>query len=464
MKLKITFIILLYTSLTFSQSTTLIPDSNFEQSLINLGIDSNGLTGDILNSDAESITFLSLLNVDISDLTGINSFTNLIYLNISNNSLGSIDISNLSNLETLSAQYCSLSGALDLTGNTNLKQLYADFNQITSVSFASSNVIENINLDSSNLATIDVSDFNNLQALDVGSNPNLSNVNVTQNPNLYLLSLENTQVISVDLTQNPLLEYYYHSGVALSGLNLSANTLLKELNLFYCSLSSLDLSNNTLLERLWMGANRISSMDYSNLPNLKLLNVFDPYPGFKFTSIDLSNNLDLETLVLSYNNIENLDLSNHDKLLEVYMYSNNLSTLNIKNGANGILQSLSTSLNPNLNCIEVDDVTQAEANVTNGTWYKDASTNYSTDCVSLSLEDQDLLLDVKLSPNPVLNELNISLINNIKSVQVSNIIGKTIYKINQSVEKIDMSFYKPGLYLITIETEKGTITKKIIKQ
>ena len=91
MKLKITFIILLYTSLTFSQSTTLIPDSNFEQSLINLGIDSNGLTGDILNSDAESITFLSLLNVDISDLTGINSFTNLIYLNISNNSDSAVD-------------------------------------------------------------------------------------------------------------------------------------------------------------------------------------------------------------------------------------------------------------------------------------------------------------------------------------------------------------------------------------
>ena len=49
---------LFYSSATYAQ-TTAIPDANFEQKLITLGVDSDGLVnGQILNSDAVGVQVL----------------------------------------------------------------------------------------------------------------------------------------------------------------------------------------------------------------------------------------------------------------------------------------------------------------------------------------------------------------------------------------------------------------------
>lgn len=80
---------------------TLIPDSNFEQKLIDLGIDTDGLNGKITSSDVSSITDLDLSNSNIKDLTGIEIFTSLKNLNCSNNQLTSLDLSKNNKLEIL---------------------------------------------------------------------------------------------------------------------------------------------------------------------------------------------------------------------------------------------------------------------------------------------------------------------------------------------------------------------------
>ena len=61
---------------TFAQTTN-IPDLNFETELVNLGIDSNGINGLILDSDALSVTTLNVSNQGISSLIGLEAFTNL---------------------------------------------------------------------------------------------------------------------------------------------------------------------------------------------------------------------------------------------------------------------------------------------------------------------------------------------------------------------------------------------------
>ena len=83
-----------------------IADPNFEQKLIDLGIDSNGLTGTILQYEAEGVTELYISHDweasesgKINDLSGIEGFVNLRYLNAFNNNLTSVDLSN--NLELL---------------------------------------------------------------------------------------------------------------------------------------------------------------------------------------------------------------------------------------------------------------------------------------------------------------------------------------------------------------------------
>jgi hypothetical protein len=79
----------------------IIPDSNFEQKLIDLGIDTDGLNGKITAANINSITTLDLSNSNIKDLTGIENFTALNTLDCSNNQLVSLDLSKNINLQIL---------------------------------------------------------------------------------------------------------------------------------------------------------------------------------------------------------------------------------------------------------------------------------------------------------------------------------------------------------------------------
>ena len=78
MKTKVlTLTIALLTLFSYAQYTS-IPDSNFEQALIDLGIDSEGtLDGQVLTADIIGVTTLNVSSKGITDLTGIQAFTAL---------------------------------------------------------------------------------------------------------------------------------------------------------------------------------------------------------------------------------------------------------------------------------------------------------------------------------------------------------------------------------------------------
>jgi hypothetical protein len=144
MKTFITIFILALSTNAFAQITQ-IPDPNFEQALIDLDIDSDGIVnGQVLTSDIETVTSLNINNKGIQDLTGIEGFAALEILDVSSNQVQSltfsqnlalkelifdhslwlteIDVSNNVNLELLRSSYSFLS-ELDLTHNTNLLEL-----------------------------------------------------------------------------------------------------------------------------------------------------------------------------------------------------------------------------------------------------------------------------------------------------------------------------------------------------
>ena len=70
-----------------------IPDNNFLNALIDLGVDTNG-DGKISPDEAEVITFLDVNNRSISNLTGIEKFVNLDTLYCGINQLTILDLSN----------------------------------------------------------------------------------------------------------------------------------------------------------------------------------------------------------------------------------------------------------------------------------------------------------------------------------------------------------------------------------
>jgi hypothetical protein len=223
---------------------------------------------------------------------------------------------------------------------------------------------------------------------------------------------------------------------------------LLNINLIGCyiennNLSEIGLSQNILLRGLGISNNNLNSLDVSNNPDLNYL-------------ICYSNPIEGE-----------LDLSHLYGGMYVLMCNNTLlSSLNIKNGDNINLTRMWAQDNPNLTCIQVDDVDFANSQICESSsgWCKDETTVYSEDC-NLGIEE---VLESQLSiyPNPandVLMVFNESVFE-INYIKVYDSLGKLVLEQNTSYSQIDISDLATGLLFVQIETDKGLVTKKIIKQ
>ena len=167
MKLHLNLFILLtimYVNTTLAQ-TTAIPDQNFEQALIDLNIDSDGvINGQVLTSDIDDLIELDFENVpindDITDLTGIEDFAALeildfhyFYLDL-DPSQADILSNNINLREFIAMNPCGDCGGvalqvLDLSGLPNLELV-----DLTNV-YIKKLVIDNPNFDIQNL-TLDL--------------------------------------------------------------------------------------------------------------------------------------------------------------------------------------------------------------------------------------------------------------------------------------------------------------------
>jgi len=92
------------------------------------------------------------------------------------------------------------------------------------------------------------------------------------------------------------------------------------------------------------------------------------------------------------------------------------------------------------------------------------NSNVSTNCSGIiSSALNELNEEISIYPNPSNGKLFISTSELIKSIKVTNIIGKEIYSSNNfNDNSIDLINFNNGVYFINLSTEKGTITKKII--
>ena len=81
-------------------------------------------------------------------------------------------------------------------------------------------------------------------------------------------------------------------------------------------------------------------------------------------------------------------------------------------------------------------------------------------------------LNLSISPNPVMNELNLHLDQTGQDqfqVSIYNMLGQKVFRstaiLGASNKKvIDVSNYSPGLYIISVESKTGKANRKFIKQ
>ena len=170
---------------------TAIPDANFEQKLIDLGIDSVGtLDGQILTADAQAVTSLDVSNSSISDLTGIADFDNVVTLQVQGNTLTTLDVTSNPALTWLNCYDNNLT-SLNTTGVTTLKSIECYNNSLTALDVTTNTALENLVFSNNSLTSIDLSNNTALQILVCASNDLLS-LDLTNNTALTkVLALTN---------------------------------------------------------------------------------------------------------------------------------------------------------------------------------------------------------------------------------------------------------------------------------
>ncbi len=403
-KLSVFLCFIAFSSSIFAQ-TTPIPDAVFEAKLIALGIDSNGETGDILNSDAQGIISMDISLMDItpniSDLTGIEAFVNLEILDCRYNSLTNIDLSLNSHLKQLKCRNNEITN-LDLTANQELEILNCMNNSIAQLTVSSS-IIE-ITCYNNLLTNLNVDSYTVLQTLDCGKNL-LSTIDVSNNTQLEILRIDENQFSVIDVSNN---------------LNLS------ELSCYTNTIAQLDLSNNTNLTQLYCLENEL-------------------------TELNLINNTNLSYLWCDYNQISSLDLHYNTQLESFWCSNNNLSYLNLKSGNNLILTDVDATSNPDLAEICVDDIAFSTEN-----WLVDATTSFS-----LCLDDiiNTAANDFKIN-NPVREILTIA--GTVQSIEIKDYSGKILRSSHGN--SVNINDFSVGFYFVTFTTPSGQkMTRKIVK-
>lgn len=194
---------------TLQAQTTAIPDTNFEQALIDFGIDSDGqLNGEVLTTDIIGITRLELTYKGIEDLTGIEDFVGLEKLDLSSNNISNLNLSNNLNLENLNLYSNPLVNInlnnnlklenlnvshtsieiLDLTGNPNLKVLRCnDVTDLTVLNLSGNSLLEELYCN---------------QAGDDTPTLNLFYLDLSNNPNIQIVEARNSDILTTIILSN----------------------------------------------------------------------------------------------------------------------------------------------------------------------------------------------------------------------------------------------------------------------
>lgn len=496
MKKVLLLFIALFMAVSATAQFTAIPDPTFELELINQGIDTDGVVnGQVATADISDELVLDVSGLNIFDLTGIEGFAALEFLNCSNNpNLGTLDLSQNAQLDILNCSNTGLN-ALDISNNLFLTQLYAGFNLFTSLNTANTAGLQTLDLNNGQVTALNVT-TNNLLAtllvannqlqgvLDLSQNANLTTLNTTGNPSLYCIQVADAAAATAGAGN-----YAGWSISAFTSYSEDCSTLLTYVPDDAFEQYLITDGYDDELDNYVFTANieTITSLDVASLGIADLTGIEDftdledlVCSGNTLTTLDVSQNTNLLTLECNNNQLTSLTLNN--ALVSLICNNNQLTSLNVNQNASlntllcqnnqldddsililsgmPLLVNFNSTNNPGLICIQVNN----EVDATNGVgqyalWMKDNIAFYSVNC---ALSSEDFTLDdIALYPNPARSEVHLTLPVQLENAVIYNLQGQ---KVLESTSKdIDIRSLREGLYFITIHTsDNRKFTKKFL--
>ncbi|MGS2725367.1 DUF7619 domain-containing protein [Psychroserpens sp. BH13MA-6] len=328
-----------------------------------INIDSNA-DNEIDINEAQAIYELNISSSNITDLTGLENFINLIRLEINLNNIATFDGTAFTNLEYLNFSNNNLTST-NLTGLSNLQIFWAHGNPFSSIDLSTL----------SSLTILDISYCDNLTSLDVSNLTNLTDLHCTSNDNM-------------------------------TSLNVNGCTALEDLNCQYGALTSLDLSGLANLSTMFAENNNLSSIDVTGAISLGNLNI----TSNQITSLTVQDLPVLQSISAAGNLISNFSIQNCPLFFTLVMSDNQLNTLDLSGVPNtvivevqnNVLDNLIVAENNNINQIKLANNLFTEINLNNCTNLNWGSFNNNPNLESILLKNGSIesLININISNLP----------------------------------------------------------------
>ena len=388
-----------------------IPDENFRRYLSeqNYGVD-----GIITDEEIAGVTYISIPEMGIENLKGIEYFTALQTLDCANNQLESLDVSNNLALQNLNCNFNQLN-TLDVSKNTALTSLSLSYNQLESLDLSKNTALTTLHCPWNLLTSLDLSKNTALQTLCFHRNAicgenmttlvnSLPTIPTGEEGHLEVCFEENNNetpdgnkitTAQVKLAKdkgwkvykwknNILEEYATEPSVVidinednfpdenfrnwLNGQDYGTDGKLTDeeiVGVTYISIPNWGIEDLTGIEyftallTLNCSGNQLQTLNVSKNTALVDLYCFDN----KLKSLDVSFNTALTNLSCTNNQLESLDLSKNTALITLECHMNQLESLDVSSNTaltnlvcfNNQLESLDVSSNTALRWLECYD-------------------------------------------------------------------------------------------------------------
>ena len=253
-------------------NATNFPDSTF-RSYVSDNFDTDG-SGTLSESEIAAVKKIDVSDKGISDLTGVEYFTELTTLYCSDNNLSFLEVGANKKLTSLWFNGNKNIISLDLSKNTALTELAGYDTSLISVDLSNNTALQKLYLHKTNLDSIDLSNHTRLTNLWVNE-CRLTSLDVSKNTKLEELICNDNELTALNVSANSALTKLWAHNNAITSISLINCSSLGSLSIGGNALTRLDLSRNTVLTELWCAKNNLVALDISNNTSLKTISATD---------------------------------------------------------------------------------------------------------------------------------------------------------------------------------------------
>ncbi len=240
-------------------------DVNFKDALIaNPSINISG-DGEIQELEAQIYTG-SIYLTGVSNLTGLEYFTELTGFSCDSCMLDSFDLASCTKLESVTIRN-SLWDTVYFPNNPLLTSIDCRGVLINHVDVSNKEFLESISIWETSISNIDLSNNPLLETLTIRDN-SITSLDVSNNSILDKLIITNNNIGSLDLSENDVLDILYCSGNLLTELYVPAS--VTDMECMNNNLTELDLSANIGLIGLYCDSNNLQSLNIRNGNNVNI--------------------------------------------------------------------------------------------------------------------------------------------------------------------------------------------------